>query len=363
MGRPVSDSQPLRRSLQIALVVALVVLAAGMVFAFTQHGKYKAETSLIVLPANTLDTTTQANFLETLSRGQVTATMAEVAQSGRFETEAETAMGLSASEAAATTVTVTVVPSTSVLLITSEASTKQVAEGLADRTAALAATYLKSMIKPYTATQVRSAAGTAYPAGTSSTIILAGVVLAAIAVAVAAQQASYQVLQARRRTRRVVPTPGARRPATAYTGSAGAAPGAATRPGVAAVPTPTFGTPAPVAGTATATGSATATGTAPPSSSTATGTASPSTFTAKGTASPSTFTAIGTSPVTTRSTPNGSGEWSSPSGSNDWKTSVSVHTSSSGSADKPDDTATKPEDDSSSSAEESGVTNERVLFS
>ena len=364
MGRPMSDSQPLRRSLQIALVAALVVVAAGLVFAFTQHGKYKAETSLIVLPANTLDTTTQANFLETLSRGQVTATMAEVAQSGRFETEAETAMGLSASEAAATTVTVTVVPSTSVLLITSEASTKQVAEGLADRTAALAATYLKSMIKPYTATQVRSAAGTAYAAGSSSTIILAGVALAAIAVAVAAQQASYQVLQARRRTRRGVPTPGARRPATAYSGSAGASPSpTAAQPGVAAVPTPTFGTPPPTPGTATAASSFASTPTA-------TGSASPDSHPAPGSTSPSTFTAVrasavGTSPVTTRSTPSNSSEWSSPSDSNDWKTSISVHTSSSsnGSTDKHDDSATKPEDDSSSTAEEPGVTNERVLFS
>ena len=344
MGRPVSDSQPLRRSLQVALVAALVVVAAGMVFALSQHGKFKAETSLIVLPANTLDNTDQANYLETLSRGQITATMAEVAQSGRFETEAETAMGLSTTEAAGTTVTVTVVPSTSVLLITSEASSKAVAEGLADRTAALAATYLKSMIKPFTATQVRSATGTAYPAGTSTTIILAGVLAAALAVAVAAQQASYQVLQARRRTRRVPPV--VRRPG--YAGTAGV-----TRPGVAPVPTatPTFGAPA----------------TAPATPATA-GTAAPVTGTPA---------AVGTSPVATsrNGSASGSSEWSSASGlgssSADWRSpsdtsSSSAYTTTNGTngtveKSKDEDAAAEPAEDSTSA--EPGVTNERVLFS
>ncbi|MFB9317215.1 hypothetical protein [Cryptosporangium minutisporangium] len=202
-----SDFQPLRRSLQIAVVAALLVLAAGAVFALTQQGRYKAETSLIVLPASTLDAQEQASFLETLSRGQVVATMAEVAQSGRFETEAEKALGLSTAEAADTTVTVTVVPSTSVLLIEAEASTAGIAEQVADRTAALSATYLQSMIKPYTATQVRPAAGTAYSAGTAPWIVLGGTVIAALAVALAVQQAAYQVLQSRRRARRPVRRP------------------------------------------------------------------------------------------------------------------------------------------------------------
>jgi capsular polysaccharide biosynthesis protein len=190
---------------QIALVAAVVVMAAGLVFALTPHTRYKAETSLIVLPANTLTSLNQASFLEALSSGQVTATMAQVAQSGRFETEAEAAMGLSTAQAAGTTVTVTVAPSTSVLLITAEANSARVAEGLADRTARLAATYLKSIIKAYTATQIRPAAGRAYAAGPSTTIAVAGVLAAALAVAIAAQQASYQLLQARRRTHRLAP--------------------------------------------------------------------------------------------------------------------------------------------------------------
>ncbi|WP_178380002.1 hypothetical protein [Cryptosporangium aurantiacum] len=224
-----SDFQPLRRSLLIAAVAALLVLAAGVVFALTQQGRYKAETTLIVLPASTLAAQDQASFLETLSRGQVVATMAEVAQSGRFETEAEKALGLSTAEAADTTVTVTVVPSTSVLLVEAEASTARIAEQLADRTAALSATYLQSMIKPYAATQVRPAANTAYSAGTAPWIVIAGTVIAALAVALAVQQAAYQVLQPRRRSRRPL-----RRP-----------PFSAADPSPAAAATPAPATPAP----------------------------------------------------------------------------------------------------------------------
>jgi capsular polysaccharide biosynthesis protein len=321
----------LRRSLQIALAAALVVLAAGLVFAFTQQGRYKAETSLIVLPANTLTSTDQANFLETLSRGQITATMAEVAQSGRFETEAEKAMGLSAGEAASSTVTVTVVPSTSVLLIQSEANSKATAEGLADRTAQLAATYLKSMIKPYAATQVRSAVGTAYAAGTATWMVAAGAFAAALAVAVAAQQASYQVLLARRRSRRGP----IRRPI--YTGAT--AVGTAVRPNV----------PAPATASSEALSAEKPTGEKP---------------TAIGTAKPATYTS--------------SGEWNSAAGlassSSDWRSGNANGTGKDATkveapkADKADkahqtDSDEKPGADAKDEAAESGATNERVLFS
>jgi capsular polysaccharide biosynthesis protein len=236
MEQVVGESKPLRRSLQLALAAALVVLAAGMVFAFTQQGRYQAETSLIMLPANTLPTLDQANLLDTLSSGQVPASMAEVARSGRFEAEASTAMGLSSSEAASSTVTVAVTPSTSVLVFTAQASTAKIAEGLADRTAVLAAAYINSTLKTYTATHVKSAFGTAAPAGTSRSIVVAGVAAAALAVAVAAQQASYQLLTARRSIRRPVP--------------AGAAEAAGTVPVAAAGPATYTTTPTPTEPTA-----------------------------------------------------------------------------------------------------------------
>ncbi|MFI5959066.1 hypothetical protein [Cryptosporangium sp. NPDC051539] len=282
-----SDFQPLRRSLQIAAVAALLVLVAGVAFALTQQGRYKAETSLIVLPASTLDAQSQASFLETLSRGQVTATMAEVAQSGRFETEAEKALGLSASEAEDTTVTVTVVPSTSVLLIDAEASSPEVAEQLADRTAALSGAYLQSMIKPYTASQVRPAEGTAYAAGTATWVVLAGTVIAALAVALAVQQAAYQVLQARRSKRRPlrrpaysagVPATGtaapmnAASPATASPANAAAATAAAQSATTQTVTTPVVVPPSVAAPTVT---SPTVAPPAPAKRPTAKGTAKP----------------------------------------------------------------------------------------
>ena len=234
MEQAVGESKPLRRSLQLALAAALVVLTAGMVFAFSQQGRYQAETSLIVLPANSLPALDQANLLDTLSSGQVPATMAEVARSGRFEAEASKAMGLSASEAGSSTVAVAVTPATSVLVFTAQANTKKVAEGLADRTAVLAAAYVNSVLTTYTATHVKSASGTAQPAGTSRPILIAGVAAAALAVAVAAQQASYQFLTANGAVRRPA-SPGA----AVGSGATGPGPVAKARPTTfTTIPTP-----------------------------------------------------------------------------------------------------------------------------
>lgn len=331
MGRPVSDFQPLRRSLQIAAVAALLVVVTGLVFAVTQQGRYKAETSLIVLPASTLDAADQASFLETLSRGQVVATMAEVAQSGRFEREAEIALKLSTSEAASSTVTVTVVPSTSVLLVNAEADNAEVAEQLADRTAALSATYLQSMIKPYAATQVRPARGTAYSAGTATWLILAGTLIAALAVALAVQQASYQVLQTRRRPPRRVPV-GARRPDY----------------------------PAGVNGRSSASGS-----TAPPT----TPAAIPATATAGSTSAAPHTPADPKNSLTEPKSPTDASEWSSLSGSADWKsTSALSGTASTAEPNNNSDNSSTAEapsmkTDPAPSTTESDSTNERVLFS
>jgi capsular polysaccharide biosynthesis protein len=197
-GPKSSDSGPLRRSLVIAVVLGLVVLVGGFVYAVTKTATYQANTQLVVLPTNTLTTADQSQYFSTLGNGQVVPTMAELAKDGRFETEAEQALGLSTKEAAASSVTISTATDTSVLVVNADADNAKVAEDLADRTAALAAAYLHKTFPAYTATPVRSAQGTAASAGASKSIVLLGSVVAALAVAVAAQQASYPLLQARR---------------------------------------------------------------------------------------------------------------------------------------------------------------------
>ena len=83
---------------------------------------------VVVLPAASLDDATSASYYETLSRGQIVATFAEVAGSLGFEQQAEDRLGLTAGQRAQVTTDVSVVPDTAVILIRATADDADVAQ-------------------------------------------------------------------------------------------------------------------------------------------------------------------------------------------------------------------------------------------
>jgi capsular polysaccharide biosynthesis protein len=195
-----SGPRALRRSIVSGLVLALLTLGAGAALAATQQPSYTAEAVLVVLPKATLDDATSAAFYETMSRGQIVGTFAEVADNPTFERSSAAALGLSAGQQKKVTTTVSVVPDTSVILVRVSAGGATVAEQLADRTAALASTYLAELSNAYRIQIVHPAQGSAASSGISATLmlILAGVV--AVGGGVAVQQAVYHLMVARRLT-------------------------------------------------------------------------------------------------------------------------------------------------------------------
>ncbi|HLL61536.1 MAG TPA: hypothetical protein VK401_00685, partial [Propionibacteriaceae bacterium] len=91
-------SGSLRTSIVVGTVVALLLAAAGAFYAFGQQRSWVAESMLVVLPSADLDEATSASYYETLSRGQIVATFAEVAGTQRFEQQAEDRLGLATAE-------------------------------------------------------------------------------------------------------------------------------------------------------------------------------------------------------------------------------------------------------------------------
>jgi hypothetical protein len=94
------DSKALRQSVVVGVIVALALLGGGVAYALTQHRTWAAESMVVVLPATSLDDATSASYYETLSRGQIVATFAEVAGSLGFEQQAEDRLGLTAGQRA-----------------------------------------------------------------------------------------------------------------------------------------------------------------------------------------------------------------------------------------------------------------------
>ncbi len=83
----------LRTSIVVGVVVALLLTGAGAFYAFSQQRSWVAESMLVVLPSADLDEATAASYYETLSRGQIVATFAEVAGTQGFEQQAEDSAG------------------------------------------------------------------------------------------------------------------------------------------------------------------------------------------------------------------------------------------------------------------------------
>lgn len=193
-------------------VAAVLVVVAGAGLAMTTQPTWTAESVLVVLPSADLDSSESAAYYETLSRGQIVATFAEVADNLRFQQQAEQSLQLSEAERAGVSATVTVVPDTSVILVRATAGTATVAEEVADATTTLAVAYLAGLSEPYRTDLVHDAQGSAFSSGTSPTLLLALAVIVALIAAVAVQQAVYHLLMMLRtsRERRVTdgPTPG-----------------------------------------------------------------------------------------------------------------------------------------------------------
>lgn len=188
----------LRTSIAIGVVVTLLLTGAGVAYALLQPRGWLAESMVVVLPSTELDEATSASYYETLSRGQIVATFAEVAGSLRFEQQAEDRLGLSPAQRAAAGTEVSVVPDTAVILVRSTADDAAVAQQLSSIVTELSVTYLAGLSEPFRAVPVPSGTGAAEPTGTSPLVLAGAGVVAGLVAGLAVQQAVYHLVLAAR---------------------------------------------------------------------------------------------------------------------------------------------------------------------
>ena len=194
----------LARSVVAGIVAALLVVMGGVFFDAALPRRWSATAALVVLPAPNLNQEAVAGFYETLSRGQIVATYAEILRSQRFEVAAERELRLTPAQRREASVSVRIVPETALITVTATAASPTVAERLADRIAAVADTSISALGQPYTVSSVTGARGTAEKSGISTEGLALVVGVVALAVGLAAQQAVYQLLGLAARRRRVV---------------------------------------------------------------------------------------------------------------------------------------------------------------
>jgi capsular polysaccharide biosynthesis protein len=181
----------------VAVAVGIAVIGAVVISGRTPE--WTAHASLVVLPSNAVGETAEASYYETLSRGQIVATVADLIDRQPDVPVDGQGKQLSPVAADAVNIAVEVVPSTAIVTIQVTAPDKAWAVGTADAVAQASSFVVSDLNVPYDATLVSDAAGTERQEG-PSTLTLLGVVLVVALIAGFAVQQGLFVLGTRART-------------------------------------------------------------------------------------------------------------------------------------------------------------------
>lgn len=183
-----------RDSVIAGTVVAALVLLAGLAVVAVHRPTWTARASVLVLPEAPGDQVDAlAGLYDTLSRGQVAATYAELLRRpGRISAVLQ-GLPLTAQRRAEVAVEVEVVPDTSVLEITAQGPDRAIVEQVAEAMAQDGTSYLQRLSSPYTATTVGSAVGSAKAAALGRGALAGLVVLLALVAALVVQQLVQQL--------------------------------------------------------------------------------------------------------------------------------------------------------------------------
>jgi PST family polysaccharide transporter len=157
---------PARRKGRVALIGALGLLLglAGAFFLTSGPLTYRAHAVLAMLPAPSVSATEQAGVWEVLSRGQATRTGAIVLNQPQWLDQAAQQVGLAPEKL---TMTAGAVPDTTLIDVTLDAPTPQVAERALTTVLARASDQAARVSGPFALDVIQPAAGTAEPLASS----------------------------------------------------------------------------------------------------------------------------------------------------------------------------------------------------
>ncbi len=186
-------------SVLVGVAVAVGIAVVGAVVIARRTTDWTAHASLVVLPSNAVGEVAEASYYETLSRGQIVATVADLIDRQPDAPVDRQGNQLPAAAAAAVDIAVEVVPSTAIVTIQVTAPDKGWAVGTAESVARTSSFVVSDLNVPYDATLVSDASGTEQQQGPSTLTLLGVVLVVALIVGFAVQQGLF-VLGARART-------------------------------------------------------------------------------------------------------------------------------------------------------------------
>lgn len=191
-----TEGRPPQRSSSTAMVVSIVagilvfvlLVGAGFVIAQQATTQWIARSSALVLPSKPVSPDQLPGYYETLSRGQIVTTLAELVRLGEFQTEVADRLALSESQREIVALDVTVVADTAMLQVVATSEDPNLAVAMVDGVVEAATTYIGDLVLPYALVPVSKGASNLTESGMSTAMVIGIFALVALVAGVAVQQ-------------------------------------------------------------------------------------------------------------------------------------------------------------------------------
>jgi hypothetical protein len=175
------------------IVVFVLLMTAGYVYSSRLDPQWTARANVLVLPAQPVDPDHVPAYYETLSRGQMVQTLAELVRLGEFQADAGDRYGLTDEQREAVDVEVIVVADTAMVQVMATAADPNLAVAMVDGVVDLSTKYVADLSLPYALVPVGEADNNVTEESISRGLVVVVFLLVAIGLGIAYQQAIYRL--------------------------------------------------------------------------------------------------------------------------------------------------------------------------
>jgi hypothetical protein len=188
------DPLPLFASIGAGLAAFSLLMAAGFAYSRSVVPEWSARANVLVLPGQPVNPDQVPAYYETLSRGQMVHTLAELSRLGEFQTETADRYGFTEAQREAVELTVIVVANSAMLQVVATSEDPNLAVAMVDGVVDLSTQYVADLSLPYALVPVGEGRNNVTESGLPQSLVILVFGLVALGLGVAYQQAIYRLV-------------------------------------------------------------------------------------------------------------------------------------------------------------------------
>ena len=199
---------PMVVSIIAGTVVFLLLLGVGYLVSRNATSGWVARASALVLPSKLADPEQLPGYYETLSRGQIVTTLAELVRLGEFQAEVADRLGLSDAQREFVSISVHVVTGTAMLQVVASSEDPKLAVAMVDGVVDVSTVYIGDLLLPYSLVPVSGGSNNLVESGQSPSTMFGIFAVVALVAGLAVQQATLHLMRVNRRPTDTPPSDG-----------------------------------------------------------------------------------------------------------------------------------------------------------